>query len=261
MGSVFNAITGDTPSLPAPPKPSTIRDEIGGVEQVPVKNQDGSVTYVTRRLPLTEEEQAKQDEYDRIMAESLSEIEALSSADYKLDDETTHVLEGWKARQSEQIDKAYQARQKEEEKILARRGLSDSSASLDIRRQRQLDKQDATENLDGEVDLLQSQIRSERLANQQNLYALAANQQNLDQVQTYQSAAIGQRGFSALDTANRASIADYYNSRNAGNQSQLRTQQNLFGSLDMQTAGSAAGTAIGGPVGGVIGGALGSLFK
>lgn len=263
MGSVFNALGGSSPSLPAPPAPSTMRDEIGGVEQVPVKNADGSITYVTRKLPLTEEEQAKQDTYDRIMSESLSEIEALSSADYTLDEETQNVLKDWQERKNKQLDTAYSDRQKEEEKLLARRGLSDSSTSLAVRRQRQLDKQDALDTVAGEADVLKSDIRSQRLANQQNLYALAANQQNLDQVQTYQTATLGQRGFSALDTSNRASIADYYNNQNVMYQSKLQNPtNNLFGSsVNMQTVGTAAGTAIGGPVGGAIGSVLGGLFK
>ena len=54
MGSIFKTQSAPPPAPPAPP--STYIDEIGGTEQVPVQNADGTYTYITRRRPLTAEE-------------------------------------------------------------------------------------------------------------------------------------------------------------------------------------------------------------
>jgi hypothetical protein len=47
MGSLFSS---KTPEPPFPPPPSIVRDEINKVEQVPVVNPDGSITFITRSI-------------------------------------------------------------------------------------------------------------------------------------------------------------------------------------------------------------------
>ncbi|NBV54330.1 MAG: hypothetical protein EBR79_01295, partial [Proteobacteria bacterium] len=92
MGSLFK------PKQPAPPPPAppvTVRDQVNGVEQVPVTNPDGSITYVTRQIPLSAEQQAQKDELDAIMKDSLAEIKRLSATDYAPDDETKRILDQW----------------------------------------------------------------------------------------------------------------------------------------------------------------------
>ena len=72
MGSLFRA----PKSPPAPPHSSYV-DQVSGVEQVPVTNADGSITYVTRQLPLTAEQQAQKDQLTQIMNDSLTQIQKL----------------------------------------------------------------------------------------------------------------------------------------------------------------------------------------
>lgn len=143
MGSLFDSGTS-TPTVPTVPT-TYIRDEINNVETVPVENDDGTVTYITRAIELSEEEQAEQDQLNSIMQSAMDEIVSLSSEDYELDETSQAAVEAWASERQTLIDSTYSERTEEEEKELARRGLSDSSAGLNTRRQRQLDQQDAEE--------------------------------------------------------------------------------------------------------------------
>jgi len=207
MGSLFKS-SAPAPTPPAPP--NTIRDEIGGVEQVPVTNADGSITYVTRRLPLTAEQQAERDQLDAIMSESLGEIRKLSSADYAADEDTQRILSQWEQTQTKLLGKQVAARTQSEEETLARRGLSDSTAANDVRRQRLLDQQDAEQNVSLMKDEMASQVRNEKLALQQNLYNLAAAATDSTAARAAQAAANAQSGALALNAQRQASILDYY---------------------------------------------------
>ena len=170
MGSIFSGPKIPTP--PPPPPPSTVRDEVNRVEQVPVTNADGSITYVTRTLPLTAEQQAQKNELDGIMSTALAEIKKLSATDYNDDAETKRVLDQWQTVQDNLVKKGFAARQVSEEETLARRGLGDSTAALDVRRTRALDAQEAEQKLALGRDSLSEQIRGERLGLQQNCTTL-----------------------------------------------------------------------------------------
>lgn len=275
MGSVF---ASSQPSTPPPPPPSTMRDEIGGIEQVPVRNPDGSITYVTRKLPLTAEEQAKKDEYDRIMSDALSEIERLSTVDFEADEETRKVLDAWEGEKSKLLEESFDDRETAEEKTLARRGLSDSSAASSVRRQRKLDRQEAEKQVDRESDMLSADIRNQQLGIQHNLYGIASSQDNLDQTRAYQNASLGLSSSSAMDASNRASLTDYYRRLNTAQMASQQSQSNgMFGFMGGGNSfggssggstgeqvggavGTAAGSYFGGPIGGAIGGAIGTAI-
>ena len=228
------------------------RIEVAGVEQVPVKNADGTTTFITKKLPLTAEQQAEKDEFDSIMKDSLAQIKLLSSADYEQDENTQKVLKAFEDQQTDLLSETFTDRETEEEKILARRGLSNSSAGESVRRRRRLDRQNAFTDLGRQKDLLGSDIRNQQLGLQQNLYSIASGQQNLNQARAMQAATQSQSAILSFDNANRASILSNYNHNLARKQ-----QGNAF----TQNLGSTAGTAIGGPVGGVIGSAFGSIFS
>ena len=245
MGSLFSQNT-PTPTPPAPP--AAYRDEIGGTEQVPVKNADGSVTYITRKLPLTAEEQAEQDAYDKLMKDALSEIEKLSSSDYVVDDSTQNILNAWSNERSSLIEDNFDTRTAVEEQNLARRGLSSSSAGDNTRRQRLLDEQGDYKTLENEKVLMADDVRQKNLAYQQNLYNLAAGRNNLEEAQALSSAANGVSAVNAANSYNRASIMDYYSRQTA----QSNQQSSAFG----QTV-----NAIGSAVNAGTGGLYGSLFK
>ncbi len=245
MGSLFKTST-PAPTPPAPP--STVRDEVNGVEQVPVTNADGSVTYITRNLPLTAEQQAEHDQLNAIMSESLTEIQKLSSSEYAADEETQRVLGQWEQAQTKLLSKQVTERTRSEEETLARRGLSDSTAAQDVRRQRLLDQQDAEQNVSLMKDEMASQVRSEKLALQQNLYNLAATATDSKAARTAQAAASAQSSGLALNAQRQASILDYYNSSSSFG--------NAFGSSLGGTLGkSVANSAMGG-----TSNLLGSLF-
>ncbi len=207
-----------TPPLP----PSTIRDEINKVEQVPVTNADGSITYITRALKLTEQEQAEQDELDNIMQEALDEIQRLSSSDYADDKDTLKILDAWEAERSKTLESDYSNRNDSEERALARRGISDSTAAQNVKRLHSLDKQDAYDSLSNERDLLGQNVRSDQIGMQQNLYNLAASQVDSTAVKQQQSVLQGRSIMSAQEQARQASLNDYYNSQiTSGLQSSL----------------------------------------
>lgn len=249
MGSIF---APKTPTPPPPPPPSTIRDEIGGTEQIPVKNADGSTTYITRRIPLTAEQEAEKAEYERIMSESLSEIEKLTSSDYTPDEGTQNVLNAWEQERNKLIDKNYGDRESFESKNLARRGLSDSSAAESINRQRRLDQQEAEKQLENESTLLGRDIRNQQIQLQQGLYSLAANKENADDLKTFQSAVTGQSSAIASGMQSQASLMDYYNRQQASAKAQNSA---MFGTL-----GAIGGAFVGGPGGAAAGYQMGSSF-
>lgn len=254
MGSLFKPKSPPPP--PPPPPPPTVRDEIGGVEQVAVKNSDGTTTYVTRRIPLTVEEQAEKDALDSILKDALNEIERLSADTYEADENTQKRLFEWESEKQKLLTESFEARATAEEKNLARRGLGDSSAAQAIRRRRRLDEQEALEQVKREKDSLGDDIRSQKLSLQQNLYNVAASQASLDQAKTLQSAARGQSAFATFDNLNRASIADYYNQ-------QVRSSQFGQPSLFSQVApiaGAALGFGFGGTAGAAFGANLGGAF-
>ena len=248
MGSLFKAST-PAPTPPAPP--STVRDEVNGVEQVPVTNADGSITYITRAIPLTAEQQAQRDQLKEIMNESLTEIQKLSASDYSPDEATQKVLGQWKSAQADLLKNQVTARTQVEEEALARRGVSDSTAAETVRRQRLLDQQASEKSIANQTDQMASQIRSDKLGLQQNLYNLAASQTDATAARTAQAATRAQSTALALNAQRQASILDYYNSANGGS--------SVFGNSFSNALGGTLGrTVVGGVTG--AGSLLGSLF-
>ena len=230
MGSIFKTQSAPPPAPPAPP--STYIDEIGGTEQVPVQNADGTYTYITRRRPLTAEEQAEKDEYDSIMKDALNSIQKLSASDYENDEETQKIIKAWEVENQNILNDNFEERADEEEKILARRGLASSSAGEAARRRRATDKQDANAQLKREKDMLSDDIRTERLALQQNLYNIAASKQDADTAKALKSATSGLSAITSINAGNRAFIADYYGRQIRSQNSKLQNSAaSMFGDV------------------------------
>ena len=164
MGSTFEDI-GKQP--PAPP-PAKYIDEISGVEQVPVKNSDGSITYITRQIPLSADKAAKKTELEKISSEALSEIQRISSPGYIFSESTQKVIDDYQALEVANLNDNYDTREELESDMLAKRGLSDSTASNTVTRQTKEDKYDATKQIEQERSLLGQKIKSDNLAIQQN---------------------------------------------------------------------------------------------
>ena len=248
MGSIFSP---RTPTPPAPPPPATYRDEIGGTEQVPVRNSDGTTTYVTRRLPLTPEQESERKAYRQMMQDALSEIETLSSSDYALDEGSKSILDAWESERQSLLNEGFEERESFEERSLARRGLGSSSAADAVRRERLSDRKEARRQLSNERTLLKEDVREKNLSYQQNLYNLAAGQENMDEVRALQSASQGVSAVNAVNASNRASISDYYNRQMAATRRDTGRNNQMISLL-----GAGVGGALGGPTGAMIGGSL-----
>lgn len=250
MGTVFKQYQADEKKPSAPPKVS-YKDEVNGVEQVPVTNADGSITYVTRKLPLSEEEQRKKSELDKMADDALAEIKLLTSEDYIASESTQKLLNDWQAGQQEILNESFDDRKESEADKLAKRGLSDSTAARTVTRQTKQDEFDANKQVDRERSLMANNIRQNELNNQQNLYNLAQNQLNYDQAQIQKSANANLSKLGALNTANTASLNDYYNRKlSSSNQSNMFLN-NILGPVSQQ-AGSTASGALDKGVGGFI---------
>ncbi|HEX2858687.1 MAG TPA: hypothetical protein VHP58_00555 [Alphaproteobacteria bacterium] len=174
------------------------------------------VNYVTRQLPLTAEQQAQKDQLTQIMNDSLTQIQKLSSGDYTADAATQKVLDQWKEAQQKIVDSGFVTRTQQEEQTLAARGIGDSSAAQSVRRQRRLDQQSATQNLQNAEDEMGSQVRSQNLQLQQQLYNLAASGIDSKQAAAQAAAATSLSGSFAQDARRQASLLDYYNKSNSG---------------------------------------------
>ncbi len=272
MGSLFQA---KQPAPPPPAPPVLVRDEVNGVEQVPVTSADGTTTYITRAIPLTPQQQTERDEINKIVNESLAEITKLSRTDYAADAATQKVLNEWQQRQEQLLAEEANRRSQQEEERLAQRGLADSTAASSVRRQRALDEQAARSTLTLSREELGQQMRGQRLALQQNLFNTASNLQNAAQARTARAATAGLSDAVALNVQRQSSILDYYNAQN-------RAQSNLMGAFGSmggmggiggggssgsqsgsknktgETVGGVLGGAIGGSVGGPAGAAIGS---
>ncbi|MFT7434139.1 MAG: hypothetical protein ACI9TY_001787 [Alphaproteobacteria bacterium] len=241
---------------PPPPPPSYYRDEIGGTEQIPVKNDDGTYTYITKRIPLTAEQMAEEQEYKSIMHDALAEIKKLSSADYDQSEQTPSILNAWESEKNQFVDGNFEERAEVEDKILAKRGLTSSSAGETARRRRIGDKHDAMAEVTREKGLIAGGIRNEKLALQQNLYNIAANRNDIEGARTMNSAVSGLSAVSSINAGNSASIADYYNRQLANNNSRLQNPAQA-----PQLFGQVAGAFFGGPVGATVGSSIGSNFN
>ncbi len=250
MGSLFK------PKQPAPPPPAPpvlVRDEVNGVEQVPITDANGATTYVTRPIALTPQQQAERDEINRIVSDSLTEINRLSRTDYAPDTTTQKVLDDWQARQEQLLAEGNQRRSQQEEERLAQRGLADSTAAQGVRRQRALDEQDSRSTVGLARTELANQIRGERLALQQNLFNTASGLKDASQARTARAATAGLGDAVALNAQRQASLLDYYNSANRSNGS-------VFADALGRSAGNTVGRTVGGAIGGPLGSGVGSLL-
>lgn len=205
MGSLFKT----KPALPVQPY-NTYRDEVNGVEQVAVRNADGTISYVTRALPKSAEEQVRLDALDGIRNEALAEISKLSAANYQTDEATLASLNDWVNAQQQTLQKTLASRSNREEAELARRGMSDSTAAQTIRRERFLDEQEAGQAIAQGRSTLADDIRNQRLSLQQSLYALAQQGVSSSEAKQYQAAINSQSRAAAADAQRQASLLDYY---------------------------------------------------
>ena len=240
MGSVFKKTYGDS-SSPPPPPPSKYVDEINGIEQVPVTNPDGSITYVTRKLPLSPEDQKKKDELDKMASDALAELQRLTSADYVYSESTQQVLDDWQAGQLDSLEDAFDIRKELESDKLAKRGLSDSTAANTINRQTKQDEYDAKKNIERQTSAIGESIKANEIETAQSLYHLAQDQINYDQAKLQQSANKSLSTANAINATNFASLNDYYNRKQVNQSSPNLFINNILDPLSQQAGQTSSG--------------------
>lgn len=238
MGSVFKQGESKAVSQPSV-APTTYINEIAGYEQVPVKNEDGSITYITRQLELSAEEKLKKAELEKIANDALSEIQNISSEDYVASEATQQLLNDWQATQMQSLDSSFDKTTEINEDRLAKRGLADSTAADTTRRQIAQDEYDAGKQIEREKSSIATSLRQTELNNQQNLYNLAQSQLNYDKAQTLSSTSGNLSAINAMNATNRASINDYY--ANSGNAQTDMFINNILDPISQAAGDSASG--------------------
>lgn len=161
----------------------TFRDELAGVEQVEVKNPDGSRSLISRRIPLSAEERARNQQIEEGLTSLLTEIDELNniavasqSARFKpiVDAQTALLTDELKEEQREAV--------KQQEEILAERGLSSSTAGIQTRAALQSDVNDAVTSIGQQGFLLGEQLRNDALNRSLQSLAPFTQQQNRDDI-------------------------------------------------------------------------------
>lgn len=253
MGSIFSPKVPAAPAAPPPANPDNFRDDINKVEIVRIKNPDGTFTQVQRRLPLSAEEQAAEDNLRRIATDSMKTIEELSSvADPTTLESLKPTLDAFYESNKQYIDDANKLRTTQEEKALARAGQADSTAAVQARGQRGRSYSDNLIQLGRDKNALAGSLRDDAINKQLGLFGLATGRQD---VQASQLANALNQGSGNIFNQQQLDAAR----NNAIYQGQLQQQQLKYQSraAGMQTLGQIAGLAAFAGLGGfgAIGGA------
>jgi hypothetical protein len=234
VGSLFSP---KVPPAPAPP-PETkynYRDELTGVETVRQENPDGTVTMVTKPLPLSAEEQAAKETYERIVKEAGARIEDLTTNyDISKIEGLSDTINAFRTGQQRTLDSAYKARTDQEEKMLARYGVDDSTSASQTRSQRGRDYTDSQQQIGEQGRLLENDIRQQELGNTQNLFSLATGQRQQNFANQLGALQLGQGAVNAASNLSQQRNLAIYNG--SLNQQGLQYQANQAGLNNLGTA-------------------------
>jgi len=227
VGNLFKPKVAAAPALPAETK-YNYKDEVTGTETVRQENPDGTVTMVTRALPLSAEEQAARDNLDRVIKETSARIEDLTNNyDVSKIEGLSDTLNAFRTGQQRTLDTAYKNRSAEEEKVLARYGVEDSTSGSQTRSQRGRDYTDSQQQIGEQARLLENDIRQQELTNQANLFALASGQQQQTIANQLNGIQLGQSAVNSASQLSQQRNLAIYNG--ALNQQQLATQASAAG--------------------------------
>lgn len=176
MGSLFKPKT----QYVAPPQqaePVGFKSEITGVEQIPVKNADGTTTIIERQI-LTPEQKAVIDRNNRIAEEQLNRIEQLTNNyDISQIDGLSEQLDNFRTSQYSYLDKAVREARMSSEKNLAKFGQADSSAAADTRTQLNDAELAGKQQIEKDASAAEQDIRNQEIARSTNLLGIVGNEQ------------------------------------------------------------------------------------
>lgn len=180
MGSIFS------PKVPAAPTPPPMeymdsRDEVSGTETVWVTGPDGKKTAVTRRLPLTPEQQEAEANLQRIMDENLKRIEVLSGPDYAdAIPGLTDTLKAFTDYNTGLVEGNYAKASRDANRSLERRGMGDSTTGVQTQVGLQRAKAQDLTTVGQQAKLMEGDIRDQEIGRAQNLFGIAANRGDLN---------------------------------------------------------------------------------
>lgn len=226
-------------------------DQLSGVEQVEVKNPDGSRSIVTRRIPVSAEQrllnQQVEESITRLMAQAqeLTDIGvAAESARFKpIVDAQTEILQN-------QLQQQQQEMSRQQEEALAERGLSSSTTGAQQRAALASNVARASADISNQGLLLGEQLRSSALSNTLNTFSLASQQQG--RTDALQQAALNRGTGIQLSLASQELARQQANLQNAQFNSGLAFQQSQIATqtgLDLLGGGFQAASGGGGSSG------------
>lgn len=263
MGSLFKPKT----QYVEPPKqadPVGFKSEITGVEQIPVKNADGTTTIIERQI-LTPEQQAIIDRNNRIAEEQLNRIEQLTNNyDISQIDGLSEQLDNFRTSQYAYLDKAVREARMSSEKNLAKFGQADSSAAADTRTQINDAEIAGKQQIQKDAAAAEQDIRNQEIQRSSNLLGIVGNEQQqqnalvantlargagiqsnfMNALQSYNNSVYQANVFNAQQKM-QASQAGMQNMMGLASMAALMAGPMGFGLYGAANAGRGAGTAAG----------------
>lgn len=181
MGSLFKPKV-ETPAVPQQNAVDNFvnsRDEINRTESVKVQQPDGTWTVVTRRLPLTAEQQAEEDNLKRIAQENLARFEELST-NFDVDqiEGLRDYVDAFTTTNRQILGQSFKTASETSAKSLARSGLDDSTAAVQERARNNKSYVQGLEQIGRDAEQIKQGVRSQEQQNALSLYSLATGRQD-----------------------------------------------------------------------------------
>lgn len=248
---LFKPDVPDPPPPPAPVTPDNFRDEINKVEQVRVKQPDGTYTVVQRALPLSPEEQAAKDQLDKLITDNTARLEDLTT-NYNVDliPGLRDTIKSFRDYNDNIVVGAYNARSKLEEKALARAGQDNSTSGAQTRAIRGRDFTDSQIEIGQKAQALEQDIRQKEIDNTLGLLGFATGRQDNTFARQLQSLTLGANVASTNSNLEQGRQLAIYNG--GLTQQGLNYQASQAGLSNLaSTVGLAVGLGAGGGWGGL----------
>lgn len=240
MGSLFKSPS--PPAAPPPAQPMDVIDEINGIRETVVTRPDGTKELRRTAMPLSAEQQALKEQFDRIVNTQLTAIETLSRPELATSiAEFQPALKAFRDQVTRGLDRSQAQTTRVSEEALARRGLAQSTAATELRNVQANEFAAQRQQAAEQETLLAEDLRNQAIGRSQNLLALATqrqDQQALRYLNAQQAAASSQLG---LLQAQQAANQLQYSAQLNAFQAQQQSRASMFNTL-----GTLGGVGLGG---------------
>ncbi|MFN7834842.1 MAG: hypothetical protein ACK5NY_03490 [Burkholderiaceae bacterium] len=207
-------------------------DEINGVRETVVTRPDGTKELRRTAMPLSPEQQALKEQFDRIVNTQLTSIETLSRPELAASiPEFQPALKAFREQVTAGLDRSQAQTARISEEQLARRGLSQSTAATELRNVQANEFAGQRQQAAQQETLLAEDLRNQAIGRSQNLLSIATqrqDQQALRYLQAQQSAASSQLG---LLQAQQAANQLQYSAQLNAFQAQQQSRASMFNTL------------------------------